>query len=145
MVNLKLRFQRIVYEFPIGITLFCEIYMVLAGVALLIEPLHPTIPRASEWHRWGTTGLVVIGALFVLLGAYGALFRERQTGLMPTFLVAGIEALQSLHPLNLIGLIFAFLLVASAIAEARERVERARLRRWKIMVPRDSPPRDGAP
>lgn len=127
--NLKHRLSRVIYEWPIAITLFAEIFMAFVGVAFLVNAVHRTIKPDSPWYRWGVGGLLVFGAVFLSVGLYGALYRERLSGLIPTFLLVALALPPAVKDENVLGIIFYGLVLAGALAEAHTRHERAVLRR----------------
>lgn len=141
--DLKQRLLRIAYEWPTGSTLILEAIMFLFGLIFLTQPLHHTIPPSSPWLRWGNGGLFVIGIIFTVLGAYGALYRERQTGLIPTFVLVVLGLLTSVHPLNLIGFAFYLPFLVGGIVDGYRRYERAHLSEKKYLIYVPKPEEDG--
>jgi hypothetical protein len=109
--------------------------MAFFGLAFLVNVVHPTVPAPSAWYRWGVGGLLVFGVVFLAVGLYGALYRERMTGLIPRSLLVSLALPPAIWDGNVLGAILYSLFLGGGVMEAHTRYERARLRReWVIHV-----------
>jgi hypothetical protein len=105
-------------EWPRSATRFIEVLMIAWGAVFVTDPLTGLVKPDSGWARWGEGTVVIIGAAFIILGLWGALWPEQGGGVVATFFIATLGVIISFKPFSPIGLVFYFWLIYGAVADA---------------------------
>ena len=116
----RFRVLRAALEFPQAITLVCELVMCYIGCETLIGALFNRLSPAAV-ARWGVAGVTLWGLAFAVIGAHGALYREKESGLTSTLMMVVLIVMAGVHPFNFGTILFAVAVFAGGLADSYRR------------------------
>jgi uncharacterized membrane protein YhaH (DUF805 family) len=87
--SLRQRVTRVIDQWETSLTFFCLVFGFFIGWVLVIQPFHHLLPPDSPYLSFGTVGMVVVGAAYILATTYSALYPERHGAYAAISLIAG--------------------------------------------------------